>query len=273
MYIENGGWKKMLDITVIKLQSFKTESPSVIPPQLKERPSDTNHINHTSDKQTTKLVTAKADTKAMKYYWKLQDMNVLNKTKSIITRPCVRLPNNHQIQSTHKGIIPLHPSISKQASMAQVFPRITNSSLILIEQVCDDNFIAVFDKKELNVYKNNIPVLRRHRNYKDYETYKFLQKINNKEKQLNVIVRRDEKKTELAAYLHACAFSPVLSTLEQVIYKGHLLTWPGIHKLNFNKLLKNIIPAAKGYLDQERKNMQFTKSLQDHDKDLFQVME
>lgn len=35
--------------------------------------------------------------------------------------------------------------------------------------------------------------------------------------------------------LTSIAFSPVLSTLQQAVRKGHLLTWSGIEHINFEK--------------------------------------
>ena len=74
-----------------------------------------------------------------------------------------------------------------------------------------------------------------------------------------MIVRRDKTKTEHAEYLHKCAFSPALSTFQRAIRKGHFISWPGIHEINFEKFISNIVPTAKGHLDQERSNLQTTK--------------
>ena len=64
---------------------------------------------------------------------------------------------------------------------------------------------------------------------------------------------------ELAQYLHACAFSPVISTFQKCINKGNFLSWPGIEKLNFNKLIKTTEATLKGHMDQERKGLRSTK--------------
>lgn len=77
---------------------------------------------------------------------------------------------------------------------------------------------------------------------------------------MNAIIRRDKTKLELAQYLHACAFSPALSTFQKAIRKSHLLTWPGVDNINFERTLLSTIPTAKGHLDQERRNLQSTKT-------------
>eukprot|EP00957_Ditylum_brightwellii_P176657 13455490-Ditylum_brightwellii.AAC.1 len=74
----------------------------------------------------------------------------------------------------------------------------------------------------------------------------------------NFIIRKDKTKTDLATYIHACSFSPPMQTLQQAVRKGHLLS-PGIHNLNFQKLLRTTKTTALNHLDQERSNQQSTK--------------
>ena len=220
--------------------------------------------------------------------------------------PRVNLPNGTILQAHLRGNIPMsEKNLSETARRAHVFNGLNNASLISIGRLCDDNCIAVFDRKELNIYKNNKKVIHGTRNYRDglwdiqlptgnktYETvstniqYNKLQnpeKENNKshspetyitvkdstlgqiynisEHQANMLVRRDTTKTELAEYYHKCMCSPTLTTLQQAVQKGHLHSWPGIQNLNFKKLINDILPTAKGHLDQERKNLRSTKTL------------
>ena len=77
---------------------------------------------------------------------------------------------------------------------------------------------------------------------------------------MNYIVRRDKNTRDLAQYLHACAFAPVISTFEACIKKGNFISWPGIENINFKKVLINTEATIKGHLDQERKNLQSTKT-------------
>ena len=80
-----------------------------------------------------------------------------------------------------------------------------------------------------------------------------------------MIIRKDKRKSELAEYLHKCAFSPSLSTFQKTIRKGNFVTWPGINEINFKKFIINILPTAKGHLDQERANLQSTKRTDNDD--------
>ena len=79
-----------------------------------------------------------------------------------------------------------------------------------------------------------------------------------KSKSLSLIIHRDKTKQELAAYLHACAFSPPKSTFLNAIANNNFITWPG---LSTSLIRCMVLPTAtaKGHLDQERKNLQSTK--------------
>ena len=75
------------------------------------------------------------------------------------------------------------------------------------------------------------------------------------------IITKDRKNTELIQYLHGFCFSPTPRTFLKAIKNGNFLTWPG---LNNQQLLNPIPPSiatALGHLDQERKNLQSTKSI------------
>ena len=69
----------------------------------------------------------------------------------------------------------------------------------------------------------------------------------------------DKNKSKLAQFSHGILFSPVISTLMKAIANDHFITWPGIEKLNFEKLVMDSVPMNLGHLNQERKNLQSTK--------------
>ena len=178
---------------------------------------------------------AKADSGATRHYFTNRDAHILKNKTHLSNGPRVKLPNNESLQATIKGVLPLSSQLSTTAKEAHVFPHIKNALLISIGQLCDDHCIAIFDKKQLNVFKNNKNVLSGTRNTRDGLWDVPLQQ-NEIELQANMIIRKDQTKTELANYLHACAFSPALSTLQQAKHQGHLLTWPGINEINLVNL-------------------------------------
>ena len=187
------------------------------------------------------------------------------------------LPDSTSIQATHSGQLPLHPSLSAKAKTAHVLAGITNASLISIGQLCDDNCIAVLDKRKLNVFKNNECILQGARNTADglwdiaiptvvssSQTVLSSQTASTKHVQLskpqaNAIIRKDLTKKQLVQYLYACCGSPVVSTWKKAIKNGNFITWPGIATLSIDAHLPASIASAKGHLDQERKNLQSTR--------------
>ena len=70
--------------------------------------------------------------------------------------------------------------------------------------------------------------------------------------QINYIIQRDKTKHDLASYLHGCACSPVLSTLDKAKSKGNLISWPGVEDINFSKTLVAKEATSKAHLTQER---------------------
>ena len=215
-------------------------------------------------------VVCKADTGASSNYVTERDQHSLEKLEKIMYGPTVRLPDNSQIQANKRGLLPLPKTLSITARTAHVFKGLTNASLISIGKLCDDGCVAVFDKLDLRIFKKNKLVLFGKRNFTD-----GLWDINISDhfkpalQSMNMIVRKDSTKTNLAEYLHKCAFSPSIPTFLKAIRNGYFQSWPGIDSINFKKFLRNLIPTAKGHLDQERKNLQSTKILPDDTDDFF----
>ena len=201
-------------------------------------------------------VVLKADSGASKTYIRPHDQRVLANKEMVKHKKEVTIPNSTNMTTIEKGDLPLHPLLLKKAQTGNVLRGLNNASLLSLGQLCDDDCIAVLDKRFLNVYKYNHHILQGCRNWTDglWDVH-----IKKQQETLNVIVRKNQTKHELAEYLHKCAFSPSLSTFQRAIRKGHLITWPGITNINFEKHITNLVPVAKGHLDQERANLQSTK--------------
>ena len=54
---------------------------------------------------------------------------------------------------------------------------------------------------------------------------------------LNAVTRKDRTKSELADFLHACAFSPTLTTFHKAIKNQNFVTWPAINSINFENFI------------------------------------
>ena len=74
------------------------------------------------------------------------------------------MPNNETISSTEKGELPLAKSLTKQARLANILPKLGSASLISLGQLCDDDCNVLLTKKTLLVIKNKEIVLQGIRN-------------------------------------------------------------------------------------------------------------
>ena len=129
-----------------------------------------NHLDHATilcENPPPQTIITKADSGASQHFFKHDDSDALNNCMPTMSGPYVRLPNDDIIQATHFGSLQLHPALSKKASTAHVFDGITNSSLLSLGQLCDDNCIAVLDKNKMQVYKQNTIILSGTRNSND----------------------------------------------------------------------------------------------------------
>ena len=185
------------------------------------------------------------------------------------------LPNKSIITSSKKGLLPI--PTNKTAKPALILPGLTNSSLLSIGQLCDDNCTAIFDKNTMYIYKYAKIILTGNRNINDglldvqipsQTNQNTNQPLAFPNLQANAIIQKKLSKQYLADYLHACAFSSTLPTFNEAIKNGQFLSWPSIEKINFNKFLSDQTATHLGHMDQERSNLQSTK-LQQHIKDDF----
>jgi hypothetical protein len=135
--------------------------------------------------------------------------------------PSVTLPDGTAIQATHSGQLPFHSCLSQSTKKAHFLDGITNSSLISIGQLCDDNCIAILYKHKIEVYKNKTRVLTGTRNTTDglwdipipSMLSPTVHSADTKPSQkVNAIICKDQTKIQLAQYLYGCCGSPVVST-------------------------------------------------------------
>ena len=234
-----------------------------------------------------KTVIAKGDSAASNHYWRLQDMDTLTNVKSA-PGPTVTLPNLTTITSTQQGQLPLSQKLSHQAKQAAVLTDLHSASLISFGQLCDDNCKVLLDKKKCYVMKDQELILQGTRNYNDglwditlpqhdLNTPRIDQHLKKTTSSLAVIIRKNETKTDLATYLHAACFSPVVSTFIKAINNNHFTTWPGLTAAIISKYLPASLATAKAHINQERQKLQSTKQTQpvvqvkeeDSDKDAF----
>jgi hypothetical protein len=66
-------------------------------------------------------------------------------------------------------------------------------------------------------------------------------------------------KQDLAAFLHACAFSPLESTWLWAIQQNHFSSWPGLTASLVTKHLAKSLATSKGHLRMQQQNIKSTK--------------
>ena len=185
----------------------------------------------------------KADTGSTKTYLQPKHACFLNNLTPCSSPTTATLPDGSSIKATQQG----HLNMANDLQFpALVFPSLNSESLLSIGQLCDLGCIAVFDKNKLQIFKGPNLVLSGKRNHTDglWDV-----PFRNTSDKINYIISKNKNKTELAQYLHGCAFSPTLSTLQKAVKRGNFLSWPGIEDLNFQKLLKAPLATILGHLD------------------------
>ena len=75
---------------------------------------------------------------------------------------------------------------------------------------------------------------------------------------INVILRKQQLKSDLVEWYHGCACAPVKSTWLKAIKNGHFHTWPGLDVPLVTKHLTPSIFTAKGHMHQEKGGLQST---------------
>ena len=204
----------------------------------------------------------KADTGASGHYLTQQDQHGCQEVRPTTAPKNVLLPTNEIISSTHDAYLPIY-SVSKQATSATIFPALTNSSLLSIGQLCDDNCSAIFTKTNLQIIKDDKIILEGMRNLTDGLWDVPLYNEPQPYLSANAIIQKKKSKEQLAAYYHACCFSPCISTFSKAIKNGNFHSWPGLQDLALYKHMKRTMATSMGHLDQEQQGLQSTKSYKD----------
>ena len=109
----------------------------------------------------------------------------------------VQLPNNEIIESTHEAMLPIS-GISKIAKDATIFPDLTSSSLLSIDQLYNDDCTAVFTKTNMKVYKNDNIILTGYRNHSDGLWDVPLSIDPTPTASINAIINKNQSKEKLA---------------------------------------------------------------------------
>ena len=144
------------------------------------------------------------------------------------TGPTVRSASGTTIQATHEATIPLSSILSKQAQTGHILDNLKTGSLISIRKLCDDDYVALFGKYNLKVFKNGQIIIRGTRNPSNGLWNIPLQtSLKNSSTPTNFAcsaIYNDPLRQYLAGVYHGPVFSPLPSTFLRAINKGYFAT-------------------------------------------------
>ena len=201
------------------------------------------------------LPTAILDSGATGTFVATSDVPYLHHPTVLTDGPTVLSASGAKMQSKLQGVLPLSPSLSDQAQSAFALDDLRTGSLVSLAQLCDDDCIAIFDKFDVKILKNDKIIIIGTRMPNGLWSVPIGATIP---QQANGILRLDKPKEELAVYHHTALGSPVPSTLLRAIRRGHLATFPGLTTKLISKHLPKSVATTLGHQDQEAKNIRST---------------
>ena len=99
----------------------------------------------------TQTIIAKGDSGASQHCFALNSQNAL-KNVIQVPRPNIILPNQEKIQAVAIVNIPIK-NFSKQATTTYLLKDLTDTNLVSLGQLCDDDCHILLTKKKLHLYK------------------------------------------------------------------------------------------------------------------------
>jgi hypothetical protein len=185
------------------------------------------------------------------------DAKHLRDISPVVDGPHVLSASGTSMPVTLKGNLPLSPKLSSTAQSAFVLDDLQTGTLISLAQLCDDDCIAIFNKYDIKILKNDKVIITGTR----LSDGLWSLPIKPPHHQANGVLRTDKPKQELATYLHADLGSPAPSTLLRAIRRHHLVTFPGLTTNLVTKHSPKSLATVLGHQDQEAKHLRLTKAL------------
>jgi hypothetical protein len=170
----------------------------------------------------------------------------------------MNMPNGTTIQSPHTCNL-LITDLTYQAWQARILPGLVHNSLILVGQLCDNEYSVTFTQDQVTVSRNGKYVMYGSRDPKSrLWQVNLKQKIKPEIAQCNHAHDNNIQK-DLINYLHAACFSPVKSIWIKAIKNGNSSSWPGLNEHSVEKCLSKSTSTTKGHFNQQIQNARTTK--------------
>ena len=112
----------------------------------------------------------------------------------------------------------------------------------------------------MKIIKNEQVILQGKRNLDDGLWDVQLKDLPPPSAKLNAIINKNQSKSKLAAYYHACYYSPCVRTLRTAIRNGNFDSWPSLAEESLYKYMGRTMATSMGHLDQKQQGLQSTKA-------------
>jgi hypothetical protein len=152
------------------------------------------------------------------------DARHLENTVAVDDSPVVLSASGNPMVSIVHGTLPISKHLSNHAQDAFELDALKTGSLVSLAKICDDDCLALFSKHDVKIIKNDQVIITGKRIDNGLLSIPI---VSSQSHQVNVILRTDKVRSELATYHHATMGRPVPSTLLQAIRRSHLTTFPG----------------------------------------------
>jgi hypothetical protein len=173
----------------------------------------------------------------------------------------VRLPNVSTMDSTQTASLDI-PELSEAASVAHVYPSMTNNSLLSVVHLCNEGYSVTFKIDGVIIFNSIGNEILKGNRYLDTGWWYI-----NLRKEIphnpiyaanNVYELRNNG--VVVNYLQKAMFSPTKAALIKAVKQGHLTTWPGLAEYAINKHLKLTPVTAMGHMNQKRQKIRSTSN-------------
>ena len=164
--------------------------------------------------------------------------------------------------------VPFVKELLSKAHHEFILDKLKRGPLVSIDQLCDDDCIAIFIKFDVKILKNNNIIVTGTLN--NHYLWHILVKSltsspppkiqrNRTKNVVNGGIHLQQRKKETAQYLSGYYLNSTPSTLLCVIRRNYFQSWPGMTTNLIAKHFPKFLAKAKEHLDQEQKNLRSTK--------------
>ena len=158
------------------------------------------------------------------------------------------MPNGQHIRSIGTTNIDW-PTLPSTATKAHILPDLNPHSLVSIGVLCDHDCTATFNKHAVTIHRHNQPILTGPR--LPNGLWSLPLHPEQTQHHANTLFT-PQTQQKMVQWLHAAAFSPSTSTLDDAIQRNFFATWPGLTPDIVRRYLPPSEAIVKGHLDQQR---------------------